>query len=212
MDIETMLATHCAVCGRADGEPAGGGRAMLREVELLSKFMVDRGTDTAIVLCSHCLANVPFDISALMKECNWAVERSVANNTLLKGLVERYIRDVWPDDEPPSYVHLCELVNAVGLRPPAARVWTYHNLKQKLDALGVDRQACLTQRAAATYADRLDALTSMSSAWLNSHLSRDFVPPSAVGVEIEHMPGDMPGVETDNTRGGWPADRIDGQV
>lgn len=195
MNPRDILATHCAVCSRRDGEECPNGRVALREIELLSRFEVRREDESTIVLCTYCLSAVPFDIDGLMRQCNEARERTVASGVVLKGVVERYIRDVWPDDEPPSYQHLVELVNAVGIRPPNARIWTYHNLKQKLDSLGVDRQTCLTERPASVYADRLDELKAMSAAWLDVRLKKEgpALPNSVVGVELERLPADMPG-------------------
>jgi hypothetical protein len=212
VDVKDIISMHCAVCSRCDGEECPNGRVSLREVELLSKYGVELGADTSAILCSYCLQAVPFDLNIVMKECNRTMERSVANGMLLKGFIEAYIRDVWPDDEPPSYTHLVELVNAVGIRPPNARLWTYHNLKQKLDSLALDRHACLNEKSALSYAERRDELAAMAAAWLHARLGGNEPAPvqSAVGVELDELPSDMPGVLVGP--GVWPADREDEQV
>ena len=196
-----MIAERCACCNVGDGETIGNGYAKLHQIEIISKYQRPTGTATDITLCNICKEALPFDIDALMHHVNRQIDRQSSSDAIIEDFISRYIRDIWPEETPPSGQHLCDVMNSIGLRSIKGNRWTYHNLMQKLNGLGIDREALIAQRQSAAYADRIQKLARLAAEFLyrTQYVVKDTPKPPMMHIDsgdipIVGMPLDMPGV------------------
>lgn len=155
----------CACCGCTDGQAMKDVIRRLHTVEIISKFVSPGDEETSIILCTVCISRMPFNISPLIEEVNQYVDRNTADDAILSGFITRFIADVWPEDEAPSTLVLCKMLNAVGLRTPRGGKWEYHNLNQRMAKLDIDKDKIVQARAKATFYSRIQRLMQAANDW-----------------------------------------------
>jgi len=189
------MGNQCVCCHRQEGEQNGDHITVLADVDIISKFNVPIGAPTSIRLCTLCIGAMPINISALMAMVNRQVDKSVADDVLLGELIRRYIIEVWPKDIAPSYEELCDILNGIGLLTTRNGKWTYHNLRQKLRNITIDREAILGERNAATFHERMQRLmrsaTIYTAGLFRAQLEEQITTHDP--HEFDTLPADMPG-------------------
>ena len=182
----------CACCGN----PNGDGLSMTLPVYIMSRFRGEPDHRRSIMLCGHCKTGMPLDLTALIEHVDKMPTTQIADEAILEGFVTRYLNDVWPEDQPPSFATLCKVLNAVGIRAARGGKWEYHNLQQKLTCMDIDRDAILAERAKSSYTERIANLVERSAAYTatmrnlttpTTEIKREWGPP-----DVE-LPADMPG-------------------
>lgn len=153
----------CACCGGKEGHVLNDMVVRTRPVRIASKFHIDFGAPNTVMLCTGCLRGMPFNIDALVGMVDMEVDARIADDVLLESFLRKYISEVWPEDTPPSYQHLCKVLNAVGVKTPRGAKWEYHNLQQRMARLDIDREEICRQRADSTFADRMRRLMEQAS-------------------------------------------------
>lgn len=88
----------------------------------------------AIKVCRYCEKVMVFNPTSL---CTLT---STNNDDVIVEFLRELIRSSWPYPRVPSYQDLAHACNLAGLRTANSHRWTYHNIRQKLTALGFDRQ------------------------------------------------------------------------
>lgn len=153
----------CASCGAQDGNVKVDRIMKLEDVPVIPGR--DRETGYGVVtLCTACREGMPVNLGAMVEHARASAESRGCSDEMLERFLLDYMQNVWPSAEPPPWSALVAVLNAVGLTTKTGLPWTYHNLVQKCQAIGVDRAAIMASRASAE-ADRARALMPAAGAF-----------------------------------------------
>ena len=187
------IGEHDALCSVCMEEPA------TQLVRVISRFSVAEGARRHVQVCDNCREAMPFDFGKFVERLDALTKPQGYNEAFLELFVRQFLEEVWVDDKPPSYIELCHVLNAAGVRSEKGQTWLKHNLMQKLQNLGLDKDELVLSRQSRPYAERLQACLDRAAAVVAGGIAKRIEELGQGPEEQEYAPAmaeldDLPGL------------------